>query len=165
MKARIPDMEHEGIPVEGDGKRKRRYTNHQYIAKICDMVALGSTCEKKDVGAVFVTDNYEILATGHNGAPRGFPHCDDSGHWFEHGHCVRNVHAEPNAIIQAAKTGVSLKDSILYVNWVPCRPCAFMLINLGIKEIRIKETRIHKATEILERSKIKVTYWKDMELE
>ncbi len=108
---------------------------HQYICKITEVVASKSTCPRDKVGAVFVNEDFEILATGYNGAPRGIQHCQHD----KEAPCLEAIHAEQNAIIQAAKRGTALKGSILYCTRTPCKACAMMLANLGIKEIRFKE--------------------------
>ena len=73
---------------------------------IARQVATRATCDRKHVGAVLVRDR-TILSTGYNGSIRGMPHCDEVGHMMENGHCVATVHAEANAILQAAKNGVA----------------------------------------------------------
>ena len=80
---------------------------HQYFMNIAGEVATRSTCSRKHVGAVIVRDK-TILSTGYNGSVRGLPHCDDVGHMMEDNHCVATIHAEANAIIQAAKNGVQV---------------------------------------------------------
>lgn len=97
-------------------------------------VALRSTCDRARVGAIIVKDR-RILTTGYNGAPAGLPHCDEIGHLMVGGHCVRTLHAEQNAIIQAAYHGVSVADSTIYVTHQPCLTCAKMIINAGIKRV------------------------------
>ena len=82
-------------------------------------VGTRSTCDRKHVGAVIVRDK-SILATGYNGSIRGLPHCDEEGHLMEEGHCVRTVHAEANAIVQAAKNGVRIDAASIYVTASPC---------------------------------------------
>ena len=83
---------------------------HTYFMNIAHQAATRSTCDRKHVGAVIVRDK-TILSTGYNGSIRGMPHCDDVGHLMENGHCVATVHAEANAIIQAAKNGVRIADA------------------------------------------------------
>ncbi len=83
---------------------------HQYFMNIASEVATRSTCDRKHVGAVIVRDK-TILSTGYNGSVRGLPHCDDQGHMMEDGHCVATIHAEANAIIQAARNGVRLEGA------------------------------------------------------
>ncbi len=97
-------------------------------------VATRSTCDRKFVGAVIVRDR-SILATGYNGSIRGLPHCDEEGHLMEEGHCVRTVHAEANAIVQAARNGVRIDASTIYVTASPCWGCFKAIANAGIKRI------------------------------
>ena len=101
---------------------------------IAKEVATRSTCDRKHVGAVIVRDK-TILSTGYNGSIRGMPHCDDVGHLMEDGHCVATIHAETNAILQAAKNGVMINESEIFITASPCWPCFKMLANAGIKKI------------------------------
>jgi dCMP deaminase len=101
---------------------------------IATQVSKRSTCDRMRVGAVLVKDK-RILTTGYNGSPAGLPHCDEVGHLMVDGHCIRTLHAEQNAIIQAALHGVGIDGSVLYVTHQPCVNCAKMLINAGIKRI------------------------------
>src|SRR5882672_7261649 len=80
---------------------------------IARQVATRSTCDRKHVGAVIVRDK-TILSTGYNGSIRGMPHCDDVGHDLEGGHCIATIHAEANAILQAAKNGVTIDGAEFY---------------------------------------------------
>lgn len=110
-----------------------------YFLEIAQVVASRATCDRRQVGAVFVRDK-NILATGYNGSITGLGHCDELGHDVEdhgeHGqHCVRTIHAEINAIVQAAKHGVRLRNSILYVTTCPCWHCFKAVANLGAKRI------------------------------
>jgi len=97
-------------------------------------VATRATCDRKHVGAVIVRDRC-ILATGYNGSIRGLEHCDEVGHMMEDGHCVRTIHAEANAIIQAARNGTRIDGSTIYVTASPCWPCFRMVANAGITRI------------------------------
>jgi len=106
----------------------------QYFMNIAKEVATRSTCDRKHVGAVIVKDR-TILSTGYNGSIRGMPHCDDVGHMMEDGHCVATIHAETNAILQAAKNGVMIDGAEIYITASPCWPCFKMLANAGIKKI------------------------------
>src|SRR5262245_6791559 len=101
---------------------------------IARQVATRSTCDRKHVGAVIVRDK-TILSTGYNGSIRGRAHCDDVGHDMENGHCVATVHAEANAIIQAAKNGVGIDGAELYTTASPCWNCFKLLANGGIKAV------------------------------
>lgn len=101
---------------------------------IARVVATRSTCDRKHVGAVIVRDRI-ILATGYNGSIRGLAHCDDAGHLMEDGHCVRTVHAEANAIAQAARTGVRIEGAGIYVTASPCFGCFKLIANTGMTRI------------------------------
>jgi dCMP deaminase len=105
-----------------------------YFMDIAFAVATRSTCDRAHVGAVMVRDR-RILTTGYNGAPAGLPHCDDVGHLMVDGHCVRTLHAEQNAIIQAALHGISIGGATAYVTHQPCLTCAKMLINAGVTRV------------------------------
>jgi dCMP deaminase len=106
----------------------------EYFMQIAVQVATRSTCDRKHVGAVVVRDR-TILSTGYNGSVRGMPHCDEVGHIMEDGHCVATVHAEANAIIQAAKNGTSIDGADIYVTASPCWNCFKLIANSGIKRI------------------------------
>jgi dCMP deaminase len=105
-----------------------------YFMGIALQVARRSTCDRARVGAIIVKDR-RILTTGYNGSPAGLPHCDEIGHLMVNGHCVRTLHAEQNAIIQAALHGVGVADSTMYVTHQPCLTCAKMIINAGIRRV------------------------------
>jgi len=106
----------------------------EYFMQIAKDAATRATCDRKHIGAVIVRDK-AILSTGYNGAPRGLPHCDDAGHELVEGHCVRTVHAEANAIAQAAKNGVPIDGATLYTSASPCYDCFKLLINSGIVRV------------------------------
>ncbi len=106
----------------------------EYFMRIAREVSTRSTCDRKHVGAVIVRDK-SILATGYNGSIRGLPHCHEEGHMLEDGHCVRTIHAEANAIIQAAKNGVRIEDGTLYVTASPCWGCFKMIANAGLVRV------------------------------
>jgi len=106
----------------------------EYFTQIAFTVAQRSTCDRAHVGCVLVRDR-RILTTGYNGSPAGLPHCDDAGHLMVDGHCVRTLHAEQNAIIQAALHGISIQNATAYVTHQPCLTCAKMLINAGIRRV------------------------------
>lgn len=102
--------------------------------RIAREVSTRATCDRKFVGAVIVRDR-SILATGYNGSIRGLPHCDEEGHLMQDGHCVRTIHAEANAVIQAARNGVRIDEADIYVTASPCFSCFKMCANAGIKRI------------------------------
>jgi len=115
----------------------------EYFTDIMLAASRRATCDRGRASCVFVKDK-QILVTGYVGSPVGFPHCDDVGHdlrksFNEDGtisqHCVRTVHAEQNAICQAARRGVPIDGSTVYVNMTPCRICAMLLINCGVKRV------------------------------
>jgi dCMP deaminase len=105
-----------------------------YFMKIAYAVSERSTCDRAFVGCVLVLEK-RILTTGFNGSPTGQPHCEEVGHLMVEGHCVRTIHAETNAIIQAALHGVSSKGSTCYVTHFPCINCTKVLVNAGITRL------------------------------
>ncbi|MGO8692284.1 MAG: deoxycytidylate deaminase [Rectinemataceae bacterium] len=132
----------------------RRPSWDEYFMEVCNSIAKRATCDRGRSGCVIARDN-QILATGYVGAPSGLPHCDDVGHQLkktvhEDGsvtqHCVRTVHAEQNAICQAAKRGVAIDGATLYCRMTPCRVCAMIIINCGIVRV-VAERRYHTGAE------------------
>lgn len=130
---------------------------HQYFMTITRQVAERSTCLRAKVGAVIVRDR-NIVATGYNGAPAGMPHCTDvgclvyssrtpSGEMEEN--CFRTIHAEINAIAQAAKNGASIRDADIYITHTPCIHCMKVLLNTGIRAIYYeREYKLHTLEEM-----------------
>lgn len=125
-----------------------------YFLEVANTVAKRATCDRGRSGCVIARDK-QILVTGYVGSPMGLPHCDEAGHEFkkiihEDGkvttHCVRTVHAEQNAICQAAKNGISIKGATIYCRMTPCRTCAMLIINCGITRV-VCEYKYHSATE------------------
>ncbi len=106
----------------------------QYFFDIARVVATRSTCPRANVGVVLVRDR-RILTTGYNGSPKGGDHCFQVGCRLDENHCERAVHAEINAIAQAALHGVSLAGATCYATHQPCRNCTKALIASGIAEI------------------------------
>jgi dCMP deaminase len=106
----------------------------EYFMNIAAQCATRATCDRKHVGAVIVRDR-SILSTGYNGAARGLAHCDDVGHLMVDGHCVRTIHAEANAILQAARNGVRLDGGEIYTTASPCLACFIAIANTGLKRI------------------------------
>ncbi|EKP95456.1 deoxycytidylate deaminase [Thermaerobacter subterraneus] len=125
-----------------------------YFMELAEVVARRSTCPRRHVGAVLVRDR-RILATGYNGAPPGFPHCTEAGCLMQDGHCVRTIHAEANAILQAALHGVTVKGSTLYTTATPCLHCAKLLIGAGVVRVVYRDWYPDpRAVEFLERAGI-----------
>ena len=109
-----------------------------YFMGIAHQAATRSTCPRKHVGAVIVRDR-AVLSTGYNGSLRGMPHCEEVGCVMEDGHCVTTVHAEANAILQAAKNGVPIDGAEMYTTASPCWGCFKLMANAGIKRIYFGE--------------------------
>lgn len=110
----------------------------EYFIKTAEMVSTRATCDRRHVGAVIVKDKI-IISTGYNGAPRGLAHCDDADHEMSDGHCIRTVHAEANAIIQAARKGVAIEGGTIYLTTSPCYDCFKMIVNTGITRVVYKD--------------------------
>ena len=106
----------------------------QYFSEIAEVVSKRSTCDRKHCGAVIVLEKM-ILSTGYNGSIRGGQHCDEVGHLMEDGHCVRTIHAEANALIQAARNGVNVNGAKMYTNTFPCWGCFKLIANAGIVKV------------------------------
>jgi dCMP deaminase len=132
----------------------RRPSWDEYFMEVAASISKRATCDRGRSGCVIARDN-QLLVTGYVGAPAGLPHCDEVGHQMrkvlhEDGsvsqHCVRTVHAEQNAICQAAKRGVAIAGATLYCRMTPCRTCAMMIINCGIVRV-VAERRYHDGAE------------------
>jgi len=106
----------------------------RYFMNLAVQAATRSTCPRKHVGAVIVRDK-AVLATGYNGSLRRLPHCTDVGCLIENDHCVRTVHAEANAILQAARHGVRIDGADIYVTASPCWECFKLIANAGIRRV------------------------------
>jgi dCMP deaminase len=139
-----------------------------YFFLIMDAVSKRATCDRGRSGCVITRDN-RILTTGYVGAPTGFTHCDAAGHILEGHflmnnvpdtdcialrkeefsvHCVRTVHAEQNAILQAARDGISIKGSTLYCRMTPCLICTMFIIQTGIKSVKMERMYQHQRKRI-----------------
>lgn len=115
----------------------------EYFMSIAELVGSRATCDRGRSGCITVRDN-RILTTGYVGAPSGLPSCDDIGHELhtvthadgsQTKHCIRTTHAEQNAIVQAARVGISLKDATMYTHMAPCYICAKLIVNVGITRV------------------------------
>lgn len=136
-----------------DGERIRPSWD-DYFLEISDAVSKRATCDRGKSGCVIVREK-QLLVTGFVGSPPGFAHCDDVGHQIkrlthEDGqvteHCMRTVHAEQNAICQAAKLGISIEGATLYTRMTPCRACAMLIIICGLKRV-VCERKYHAGQE------------------
>lgn len=137
-----------------EDKKHIRPTWDEYFMEVANTIAKRATCDRGLSGCV-IARNKQILVTGYVGSPIGLPHCDDVGHLFKQlthedgkvtNHCVRTVHAEQNAICQAARLGIALEGATLYCRMTPCRTCAMLIINCGIVRV-VCEKKYHSATE------------------
>jgi dCMP deaminase len=132
-----------------------------YFMQITFQVARRSTCPRAAVGAVIVRDK-RILTTGYNGAPSGLPHCTEVGCLMVNGHCVRSLHAEQNAIIQAAIHGVKLENVTAYCTVQPCVTCAKMLINADVRRIVCEgDYPDELALEMLREAEVELVRWSE----
>jgi len=141
----------------------------QYFMDICDKVAERGTCDRGKSGALIVRDK-QILTTGYVGSSPGDDHCDDVGHMMQDvideagnksKHCVRTIHAEENAILQAAKIGISLEGGTIYCKMAPCYRCARMISRVGIKRVVAKK-RYHAdklSVKLFKKAGIKLDVW------
>ena len=129
-----------------EATRMERPSNDEYFMEMAQLVSSRSTCLRRKVGAVIVKEK-RVLSTGYNGAPKGTEHCEQTGcirvqlnvpSGTRHELC-RGVHAEQNAVTQAAYFGVSVNGASIYTTTYPCSMCAKILINAGIKEIVYSE--------------------------
>ena len=111
---------------------------NEYFGEITKQVALRSTCVRKKVGAIIVKDK-NIISTGYNGSIRGLDHCETVGCLMMEGHCTRTIHAEANAIIQAAKHGLMIDRAEIYISASPCFNCFKLIANSGITKIYFME--------------------------
>lgn len=125
-----------------------------YFMEVANTIAKRATCDRGRSGCVIARDR-QLLVTGYVGSPTGLAHCDEVGHQFKKvvhedesvtQHCVRTVHAEQNAICQAAKLGVALGGATLYCRMTPCRVCAMLIINCGISRV-VCEKKYHAGAE------------------
>lgn len=115
---------------------------------LAQIVATRATCDRLHAGAVLVKDK-RIVSTGYNGAPAQLEHCDDVGHLLEDGHCVRTIHGEHNALLQAAIVGgASTKGATLYSLYSPCIHCAKYIAAAGI--VRVVVGKIYRNREVVD---------------
>lgn len=143
----------------------------EYFLGIIQEIAKRATCDRGRAGCVIVKDK-RILATGYVGSPAGLAHCDEAGHLLRDvvspdgsmsKHCIRTIHAEQNAICQAAHFGIPLEDSTLYCKMEPCFTCAKMIVNCGIKRV-VCAGRYHAAIQsrdLFKKAKVKLCVLSD----
>lgn len=142
-----------------------------YFLDLADAVATRATCDRGRAGCIITRDR-RIIATGYVGSPPGLPHCDDIGHDLKkvidydgtiRQHCARTIHAEQNAICQAARHGVRLDGSTIYCKLFPCRVCAMLIISVGI--LRVVARKDYHASEesknLFEKAKIDISIFEN----
>ncbi|MFA5543531.1 MAG: dCMP deaminase family protein [Bacilli bacterium] len=134
-----------------------RISRHRLNIEIAKLISQRGTCNRAKVGCVIVKEG-RIVSTGYVGSPSGLPHCIDDGCIIgEDGGCVRTVHAEAGAIAFAAKAGISLQESIMYVTLSPCLSCSKLIINAGIRRvIFLEQYRKTDGIELLNMAGIEV---------
>ncbi len=141
-----------------------RPDNDTYFMRMAELVSSRSTCLRRKVGAVIIKEK-RVLSTGYNGAPKGLEHCSEVGcvreqHDISSGtrhELCRGVHAEQNAVIQAAYFGVSIKGATIYTTAFPCVLCSKILVNAGIEEVIYKDDYVDDLSKgIMEESDIRV---------
>jgi dCMP deaminase len=147
--------------------KAKRLEWDRYFLKICRVVAERSTCTRARVGAVIVR-NRMILTTGYNGSPAGHPHCTDVGCLVVTStnsdgqveeNCIRTIHAEINAIAQAAKNGVSIDGADIYITHSPCMNCLKVLLNTGVHRICFeKPYKLERVAWLLEHSRAEMVH-------
>jgi len=136
----------------------QRVSWDRYFMNLAREAATRSTCPRKSVGALVVRDK-AILATGYNGSIRGLPHCTEVGCLMENEHCVRTVHAEANALLQAARHGVSIDKADIYVTASPCWDCFKLIANAGIARVVYGEFyRDERITEYAQKAGIELVH-------
>ena len=140
-------IRHSYVLEREENQMDKRPSWDSYFMEMAELVAKRSTCIRRNVGAVVVQDR-RIVATGYNGAPKGLAHCSEIGGCLrqklgipsgERHEMCRALHAEQNAIIQAATSGQSVEGATIYITHQPCVICAKMIINAGIEKIIVKE--------------------------
>lgn len=123
----------------------------EYFLGLIEPLSRRATCDRGRSSAIIVSDHNTILTTGYVGSAPGDKHCDESGHLMitviddqgnQSQHCVRTLHAEENAILQAAMDGIALRESTLYCKMVPCVNCARRIVRVGVKRI-VAQKRYH----------------------
>ena len=137
---------------------KERPSWDEYFLGLLDPLAKRATCDRGRSGSVIVSPNNTILTTGYVGSPPGQPHCDQVGHLMktlthEDGHqsqhCMRTLHAEENAILQAAKDGIKIEGGSIYTKMTPCYNCAMRIARVGLKRL-VAQKRYHADGQSME---------------
>jgi dCMP deaminase len=148
--------------MEKETKKHVRPSWDDYFMAIAKIIGTRSTCDRLRAGAVLVKDR-RIISTGYNGSPPGLPHCDEVGHLMEEGHCVRTIHGEHNAILQAATvSGTNTQGATMYTKYSPCIHCTKYIIAAGIKKVVMgKVYRNSKVVDFLKEAGIEVEVYQE----
>jgi len=146
----------------------RRPNWDEFFMMMAELASSRSTCDRgsyqrfrdrKGVGAVIVTPDHRSIAIGYAGSPPGAPHCDDQGHLIRDNHCIRTVHAEENAIINAT---FGLRGCSLYTTTFPCYHCVRRIVSVGIKKVLYGDTYVSQADpdvrDLLSTSRLEVVH-------
>lgn len=139
-----------------------RPTWPDYFMTLAHATASRMSCDRARVGAILVDPRNQIISTGYGGAPRGVDICDDVGHILEHDHCVRTVHAEHNAVLQAARRGVATDGATMYTTHYPCFDCCKVIIQAGVMSViyeipyRVEDLRNMRAKKWMEECGIQI---------
>jgi dCMP deaminase len=161
-------MELEMTFEKNEDSKDQRPSWDEYFMEMANSVSKRATCDRGKSGCV-ITKGKQILVTGYVGSPAGFAHCDEVGHQMKDithedgsvtSHCMRTIHAEQNAICQAAKLGISISGATVYCRMTPCRTCAMLIINCGVKRV-VCERKYHaggESEEMFEQVGIELDY-------
>lgn len=152
------------ITLMANAEERTHHRPHwdDYFMAIAKIIATRGNCDRLYAGAVLVKQN-RIIATGYNGAPPGMPTCLEEGHLMEEGHCVRTIHSEHNALLQAARlSGTSTEGGTMYLKYSPCIHCAKYIVGCGIKRLVVaKIYRNPTALQILKDAGVEVVEYKE----
>jgi len=123
---------------------------NEYFMQLAQVTAQRATCDRRHVGCVIIKDR-RVISSGYNASISGSPHCEENNHIIVNGECIRALHAEENAIVNAAKHGASIENSVLYTTHFPCWNCFRKIANAGIVQIIYNEFKFSSISrEILD---------------
>jgi dCMP deaminase len=162
MKSKIAAKKINPKEIKVEERTHVRPSWDDYFMAMVKIVATRGTCDRLYAGSVLVKEN-RIIATGYNGSPAGLPHCSDVGHLLEEGHCVRTIHGEHNALLQAARQGsTSTNGSTMYTKYSPCVHCTKYIISCGVKRVVVGKTyRNSQAIDMLKEAGVEVEIYQE----
>jgi dCMP deaminase len=164
-------LTHPADAAAADSTPHTRPSWDEYFVQLVPVVAGRATCDRGRSGCVIVRD-HRLICSGYVGSPPGLPHCDEIGHLWRkvveddgtiRTHCVRTIHAEQNALAQAAKYGLSLAGATVYCTMEPCSTCAMLLVSVGVERV-VALRRYHAAQpsrDLLAAAGVKLEVWYD----